>query len=109
MIRIAGIVLAVGAFGMACLARVQLGASFAFTPQAKGLVTHGLYARIKNPMYLCVDIAVCGIALAVQRWWVLLPLLVLIPLQVRNSRQERDLLIAKFGEEYLNYERGTWF
>ncbi len=109
MIRMAGIVIAVGAFSLACLARVQLGKAFAFTPQAKGLVTEGLYSRIKHPMYISVDIAICGIALATQLWWVLLPLVVMVPAQIRNCRRERELLAAKFGDAYRQYEQATWF
>lgn len=109
MIRIAGVMIAVGAFSLACLARVQLGKAFAVTPQAKGLVTDGLYSRIQHPMYISVDIAICGVALAAQHWWILLPLLILVPLQIRNSRSERALLLAKFGDDYRKYERKTWF
>ena len=109
MIRLAGIIIAVGAFSVACLARVQLGKAFAFTPQAKALVTEGLYSRVKHPMYISVDIAICGVALVALRWWVLLPLLILVPLQIRNSRKERELLLAKFGDAYREYERKTWF
>jgi protein-S-isoprenylcysteine O-methyltransferase Ste14 len=109
MMRMAGVILAVAAFSMACLARVQLGKAFSFTPQAKGLVTKGLYSPVKHPMYIFVDIAIRGIALAAQCWWVLLPLLILVPLQVRNSRKERELLLAKFGDAYVDYDRKTWF
>ena len=109
MLRIAGIMIAVGAFSLACLARVQLGKAFAFTPQAKGLVTEGLYARVRHPMYISVDLAVCGIALAAQSWWILLLLLILVPLQIRNCQKERELLLAKFGDAYRHYERRTWF
>ena len=52
MMRMAGVIVAVAAFSVACLARVQLGKAFAFTPQAKGLVTKGLYSRFKHPMYI---------------------------------------------------------
>lgn len=107
--RMAGVIIAVAAFAGACLARVQLGKAFAFTPQAKGLVTKGLYSRVKHPMYIFVDIAICGVALAAQHWWVLLPLLILVPAQIRNSRKERELLLAKFGDAYVEYERKTWF
>ena len=109
MIRIVGIVVAVGAFSLACLARMQLGEAFAVTPQAKGLVTRGLYSRIKHPMYISVDIALCGIAIAAQRWWVLLPLLILIPMQIRNSHKESSLLLAKYGDAYRDYARKAWF
>jgi protein-S-isoprenylcysteine O-methyltransferase Ste14 len=88
---------------------VQLGKSFAVTPKAKDLVTHGLYSRLQHPMYVFVDLTVCGIALAVHRWYVLLPLVILLPLQTRNARREGRLLQEKFGERYKIYRRATWF
>jgi protein-S-isoprenylcysteine O-methyltransferase Ste14 len=103
------VLIALASLALAQLARMQLGKSFSVTPKAKDLVTHGLYARLQNPMYLFLDVAICGIALAVHHWWVLLLLVVLVPLQIRNSRKERDLLHAKFGEQFEIYRRATWF
>ena len=91
------------------VARRQLGKSFAVTPQAKDLITHGLYARLQHPMYLFVDLTFCGVALALDRWYVLLPLVILLPLQIRNTVRERKVLGTKFGERYEAYRRGTWF
>ena len=105
----AGVTLALVSFGLVLLSRRQLGASFAFTPQAKGLVTHGLYSRIQHPMYLFVDLTICALALASRRWYVLLPLLILVPAQIRNARRESRLLEAKFGKPYIDYRRSTWF
>jgi protein-S-isoprenylcysteine O-methyltransferase Ste14 len=104
-----GLTLAMVSFGLALLSRYQLGASFAFTPQAKGLVTHGLYSRFQHPMYLFVDLTIVLLALALRRWYVLLPLLILVPAQIRNARAERRLLDAKFGTQYEAYRRSTWF
>ena len=105
---IAGVVLAAVSLALVFLARVQMGKAFAVTPKANYLVTHGLYSRLQHPMYVFVDLTVCGIALAVQRWYVLLPLAVLVPLQIRNARGERKLLQEKFGERSEAYRRGTW-
>jgi protein-S-isoprenylcysteine O-methyltransferase Ste14 len=106
---IAGVALAAVSFALTVLARVQLGKSFAVTPKAKDLVTHGLYSRLKHPMYVFVDLTICGIALAVHRWYVLLLLVILLPLQTRNAHRERKLLQEKFGERYEIYRRATWF
>lgn len=105
----AGAAIATISFALVILARVQLGKSFAVTPKAKDLVTHGLYARLQHPMYVFVDFTVCGIALAVRRWYALLPLAILLLLQMRNARAERKLLLEKFGERYETYRRATWF
>jgi len=106
--NIAGVVLAVVSFVLVIVSRVQLGKAFAVTPQAKDLVTHGVYSRLRHPMYVFLDLAICGIALAVGRWYVLLPLAILVPLQMRNARREGKLLQEKFGERYEAYRRGTW-
>jgi protein-S-isoprenylcysteine O-methyltransferase Ste14 len=105
----AGMGLAAVSLALVVLARVQLGKSFAVTPKANDLVTHGLYSRLQHPMYLFVDLTVCGLALAVNRWYLLLPLLVLLPLQTRNALRESNLLQEKFGERYKTYRRATWF
>jgi protein-S-isoprenylcysteine O-methyltransferase Ste14 len=60
-------------------------------------------------MYIFVDFTVCGIALAVHSWYVLLLLVIVLPLQTRNARTERKLLQEKFGERYEIYRRATWF
>jgi len=106
---LAGLVLAAISLALTALARLQLGKSFSVTPKANDLVTHGLYSRLQHPMYVFVDLTLCGIALAVHRWYVLLPLVILVPLQIRNAYRERALLREKFGERYEIYRRATWF
>jgi protein-S-isoprenylcysteine O-methyltransferase Ste14 len=104
-----GLALAAISFALVVLSRVQLGKSFAVTPQAKDLVTDGLYSLLQHPMYVFVDLTVCGIALAVHNWWVLLALIVLFAMQTKNARRERKVLQAKFGERYETYRKATWF
>jgi protein-S-isoprenylcysteine O-methyltransferase Ste14 len=105
----AGVTLALVCASLAQLARTQLGKSFSVTPKAKELVTHGLYSRLQHPMYLFLDLTICGIALAVHQWYVLLLLVILLPLQIRNSYIEHRLLREKFGEQFETYRRATWF
>jgi protein-S-isoprenylcysteine O-methyltransferase Ste14 len=104
-----GVTLAAVSFALAVLARLQLGKSFSVTPMANDLVKHGLYSRLQHPMYLFVDLTICGIALAVHCWYVLLPLVILLPLQARNAHKEHQLLREKFAEQYEAYRRATWF
>jgi protein-S-isoprenylcysteine O-methyltransferase Ste14 len=106
---LAGVALAAISFALVLLARAQLGKSFAVTPQAKDLVTHGLYSRLQHPMYVFVDLTVCGIALVVHRWYVLLFLVILLAMQARNVLGERKVLQEKFGERYQIYRHATWF
>jgi uncharacterized membrane protein len=60
VLRIVGVILAMIGYSTFVTARLQLGKSFAVTPQAKELVTAGLYSRIRNPIYLFVDITIFG-------------------------------------------------
>lgn len=105
----AGVALAVISFAFVLLARVQLGKSFSVAPKARDLVTHGLYSRLRHPIYIFVDLTICGVALAVHRWYVLLPLVILVPMQTRNAHIECELLREKFGERFEIYRRATWF
>jgi len=106
--KIVGILLATVSFSLVVLSRIQLGKSFSISPKASDLVTTGLYSRIRHPMYLFVDLTICGLALALKRWPVLLILVVLLPLQIRNARREDKLLAKKFATEYETYRRRTW-
>lgn len=108
-LRIGGAILAVGAYIMVVIARVQLGKSFSVRPEAKELVIHGLYARIRNPMYVFLDMMVFGLILALHLYWLLVILAGLVLFQVLQARREADVLHAKFGQAYLNYRKQTWF
>ena len=72
-------------------------------------MTTGVYARLRNPIYVAGCVLVAGVALLLGSWWPLLLLLVLIPLQVARARREEAVLRARFGEEYEQYRRRTWF
>ena len=108
-LRAAGIALALASFILLLTSRAQLGSSFSVTPQARALVTHGIYSRIRHPMYLFVDLTIVGISLPLGIWYLLAILLVLVPLQVRNALKEGSLLREKFGATYEQYCSQTWF
>jgi len=104
-----GAFVALVSFALLLVARVQLGKSFAVDPQAKELVTAGLYSRLRHPMYMFVDLTLVGVALALGSWYPLMPLVVLIPLQIMNAGRESRILAGKFGAKYTAYRRETWF
>jgi len=107
--RLAGSVLLLIGMSLVFSARLQLGRSFSLTPQARKLVTHGLYSRIRNPIYVFGTLAIVGLCLILQRpaLW-LLPLFVIV-MQTARARREAQVLEAKFGDEYRAYRAGTWF
>lgn len=107
-VRIAGVILAVAGYILLLTARVQLGKSFAVTPQAKALVTHGLYSRIRNPIYVFVNVMWFGVIVALHLYWLFAPLLALLVFQVFRARREGQVLREAFGQAYLDYRKQTW-
>lgn len=107
--RIAGTCLLLLVVAWVAIARLQLGRSFSVTPQARRLVTTGLYARIRNPIYVASPFLVIGLALVLDQWWPLLLLLALVPIQMLRARREAAVLHAAFGQEYERYRAQTWF
>jgi protein-S-isoprenylcysteine O-methyltransferase Ste14 len=91
------------------IARFQLGRSFSVTAQARHLVTHGLYANIRNPIYVFGSCVFVGMILVIGRPVWLLIFAVIIPLQMQRAKKEATVLEAAFGEEYRKYRAGTWF
>jgi protein-S-isoprenylcysteine O-methyltransferase Ste14 len=107
--RWTGLGIALPAAVLLFIARGQLGRSFSVTAQARQLVTHGLYSRIRNPIYVFGGLMVAGILVALQRPYTLFFLIVLIPVQVFRANKEAKVLEAKFGEVYREYRAKTWF
>ena len=103
--------LALALFGLAgvILARYTLGQSFSVAPKATALVTHGIYSRIRNPIYVAGTFVIGGALLMLRKPEGLILLLVLIPIQIFRARREAAVLEAKFGDAYREYRKRTWF
>lgn len=98
-------------FGAALLftARFQLGNSFAVTAQARELVTHGLYAKIRNPIYVFSGVMVLGFLITLRRPYLFVLFAILVVAQIVRARKEARVLEAKFGDTYREYRKQTWF
>jgi protein-S-isoprenylcysteine O-methyltransferase Ste14 len=91
------------------LARVQLGTSFSVQARATALVTHGLYSRIRNPIYVFGSIMIAGVMLFFLKPEGLLVFLAIIPMQIIRARKESAVLEGAFGDAYRQYKQQTWF
>ena len=108
-VRILGLLLLVPNFILLTTARLNLGNAFSVTPQAKKLVTAGLYSRVRNPIYVFSTIGIAGLILYMDQAIYLPVLLPLIALQVWRARAEARVLEERFGEAYRQYRAHTWF
>jgi protein-S-isoprenylcysteine O-methyltransferase Ste14 len=97
--------------GFVCwtIARFQLGSSFTVSAQARQLVTHGFYSKIRNPIYVFGSCVIAGVILVAGRPAWLLIFLVIIPMQIWRARKESAVLEITFGDDYREYRAGTWF
>jgi protein-S-isoprenylcysteine O-methyltransferase Ste14 len=107
-VRVVGLVLLLPSLVLITLARFQLGSSFSVAPEARQLVTRGLYSRIRNPIYVFGSLVIAGLMLFLDRPYWLLVLALLIPLQVLRARAEARVLEEKFGDAYRQYRAKTW-
>jgi protein-S-isoprenylcysteine O-methyltransferase Ste14 len=104
-----GLAIAAPALLLLFVARFQLGGSFSVTPQARQLVTYGLYSKIRNPIYFFGEIMIAGFFIALHKPLLLLVLAIATPIQMVRARKEARVLEEKFGDEYRQYKQRTWF
>ena len=77
-------------------------------PKINKLVTHGIYSKIRHPMYWGINFTLTGlILLYLNGWFVALCLLTIIYF-FNRMRVENDYLSKELGEEYKNYKDRTW-
>jgi protein-S-isoprenylcysteine O-methyltransferase Ste14 len=91
------------------LGRYQLGSAFTTRAEARTLITTGVYARIRNPIYIAAEVQWAGLVVFVGLWFLIALWLVTIPVQLRRARREASVLEVAFGERYREYVRRTWF
>jgi len=107
--RVVGTALIIAGIAGIATARYQLGKSFAVRAEAHQLVTHGVYSKIRNPIYVFGAVMIVGVVLVLHRpiLWLLLAAIVIM--QTLRARREAQVLEAAFGDAYREYRRKTWF
>ena len=105
--KLLGLALALPSLVFFLAARIQLGRSFSIEPEARRLVTRGVYSRVRHPMYVFSALYIFGLVVYSQIPWLLLIFAVLVPMQVWRMRLEDRVLEEKFGEQYRRYKAST--
>lgn len=86
-------------------ALLRSGTNVSPSQPAVRLVTDGVFGYTRNPLYVGVSIALCGLALILDLDWILLlivPSFVLLHFAV--VRREERYLEQKFGDAYRHYK-----
>jgi protein-S-isoprenylcysteine O-methyltransferase Ste14 len=84
----------------------HLGRSFSIMPEARGLVTSGLYRYVRHPLYFAEVVASIGTVMQFLSVWTVLILAVQIAFQLRRMRNEEVVLMEIFPE-YAAYKTHT--
>lgn len=104
--RFLGLLLILLGLAFLTLARIQLEKE---SSRRAGLVTRGLYSRIRHPIYLFSVVAFAGLLLYLDQPLGLLFLLLLGLFPFYLARREEQQLEALFGDQYRRYKQQTWF
>ncbi len=91
-----------------CLVSViSLGRSLSIMPEARALVTSGLYAKIRHPLYMAEFVALAGFYLQFRSWAVAVILVIIIFFQFKRMDWEECILFQAFPE-YESYSLRSW-
>ena len=85
------------------------GNAFSVTAQARKLMVHGLYSKVRHPIYVFGTLAFLFVVLALQGLPALVIWVIVISIQVVRARREDRVLAETFGAEYTTYRSRTWF
>lgn len=98
-IKIAGMALMVGGLALAFWSILQI--------HGRELAQTGPYRYVRHPIYLACSMIAIGFFLSALNLMALFPLLI-IPAQSWMADAEEEILVNRFGERYIEYQRTTW-
>jgi len=109
IVVMAGVALMLVGAGVALAGAMALGRNLTPFPkptESAQLVSHGIYAVIRHPLYTSVIAVALGWAMVWQSWPALLVAAMLIPFFYAKARHEERWLREMFSE-YGEYEKRT--
>lgn len=109
-LNLLGLALVVAGLGLRLAARRNLRQHFSYALRLRddhALVTSGIYRRVRHPAYTGDMLFHFGVALLFGSLRGLAILLGLIPCFLYRSAVEERMLIARFGDPYLEYRQRT--
>lgn|SRR5579863_6936517 len=104
----AGVALCALAVGTMAATLVAFGSSFRVgidTEHPDKLITGGIFAHTRNPIYVAFALALCGEFLILPHWLLLLYLLAGVTLFHRQVLREEAYLASHYGAAYEAYRR----
>ncbi|HYK08728.1 MAG TPA: isoprenylcysteine carboxylmethyltransferase family protein [Candidatus Eisenbacteria bacterium] len=106
-----GLFLVIVGVGSAFLAKRQLGDSWVYAAvygvkPKQHLVTTGIYAIVRHPIYVSFAIGYIGIELLAGSWLWIAFLFLFIPAYMQGKKEEK-ILLKHYGEKYKKYQQNT--
>ena len=101
---IAGLLLVAAGISVYLAALIHLQAGL----RSDGLVTHGLYAIMRHPLYAAsIFLIIPGVAIAFRSWLLLpMPLMAYVACRAVLPAEERELL-DRHGDQFMQYRQRT--
>lgn len=114
LFKIIGIFVSLLGFILWILGLIHLKESFNILPEAKKLITSGIYSKIRNPIYIGGGLVTFGYVIYTINVpvlnFILIGLFVIeIIIQFFRIRAEEKVLTERFGDKYIKYKKRTWF
>ena len=107
-LQVSGLALTILGCGFAIWARVTLGSNWSGLPKVRReheLIVRGPYKLVRHPIYSGLLLALAGTAIAADRsFWILALVLAVVSYAVK-IRQEEQLMMQTFPQDYPAYRR----
>ena len=110
LIRWIGLILTVLGICVEILTQFYLGRNFStllYIRKEQSLITTGPYRYVRHPMYTALITVGVGLSLLSANWYFGLPFIVTILVIIFRINKEEEVMIKKFGEDYIQYMKTT--